>query len=144
MKNSIRSLLLLAGCSCMISCSKDGPIEELEGVYVPLFTNFWKIEKGPAGDGIVLTAVASSIDSSKGTGLLTASHLTASESYNMKGSFHNLNVEMWYLTNAENGADNGPYQGRKYKGRYDTLGVVARIRMANVTNNTDSMVIRLN
>lgn len=144
MKNSIKCLLFLAIFTCVISCSKDDPIEELDGVYVPLFTNFWQIEKGPAGDGIVLNAVVSSIDSSKGTGLLTGSHQKGSDAYNMKGSFHNLNVEMWYLSNTENGSDNGPYQGRRYKGRYDTLGVVAKIRMANVTNNTDSMVIRLN
>ncbi|PZR28110.1 MAG: hypothetical protein DI535_08110 [Citrobacter freundii] len=144
MKNSIKCFLTLTSFTCMVSCSKNDPIEELDGVYVPLFTNFWQIEKGPAGDGIVLTAVVSSIDSSKGTGLLTGSHLKGGESYNMKGSFHNLSVEMWYLSNAENGSDNGPYQGRKYKGRYDTLSIVARIRMANVLNNTDSMVIRLN
>lgn len=144
MKNSIKCLLFLTGYAWVTSCSKDAPPEELENVYVPLFTNFWQIEKGPAGDGIVLNAVVSSIDSSKGTGLLTASHLKGSSSYNMKGSFHNLNVEMWYLTNAENGSDNGPYQGRKYKGRYDTLSVNYRIRMANVTNNSDSLVIRLN
>jgi len=144
MKNSIKCLLLLTGSAYVLSCSKNDPLNELEGVYVPLFTNFWRIEKGPSGDGIVLNAVVNSIDSTKGTGLLTGSHLEGSSSYNMKGSFQNLNVEMWYLTNAENGGDNGPCQGRKYKGRYDTLSTPYRIRMANVTDKTDSMVIRLN
>lgn len=143
MKSISRFALLFTSILYAPACGKDNPVEELEGVYVPLFTNFWPIEKGLAGDAILLNAVVSSIDSSRGTGLLTGSLLDNSNSYDMKGSFRNLNVDLRCLSNAEAGHDNGPLQGQQYKGRYDTIANPFRIRMVNIKNTSDSLVIRL-
>jgi hypothetical protein len=65
------------------------------------------------------------------------------DNFKLKGTFQSINVKLQYLTNAENGGnDNGPHAGFSYSGKVDTLRKPILLRLVNVNDKNDSLVLR--
>jgi hypothetical protein len=143
-QKSIRTTLLFVLCMIAAgSCDKSGGGDDLGGIYLPDFSNDWTVVKGTATGDFFINATIT--DSAKGLGTLTANENLNdinNTTYNLQGSFQNIQVTLGYLTNAENGGDNGPRAGFTYKGIYDTTKSPHLLRLLNVNNSSDSLVLK--
>lgn len=130
-------LFLVAGCDK----SSDG-LSSLADLYLPDFSNQWTEIKGPDLNSFFF--INSTVtDSSKAVGTLEGEEETGTDNFKLKGTFQSINVKLQYLTNAENGGnDNGPHAGFSYSGKVDTLAKPILLRLVNVNDKNDSLVIR--
>jgi hypothetical protein len=126
-----------------VGCGKDSPLSSLSDIFFTDFSNTWTVVKGPdLTSTFFFTSTVT--DSSKGTGTLVGHESTVSSvDFNLAGSFQNLSVKINYLTTAENGGvNNGPHAGFSYAGKVDTLSKPILLRLANVSNSNDSLVLK--
>jgi hypothetical protein len=140
--NKMKSTLILF-VLCALgtpSCDKSGG-SDADSIFLPDFSNDWSVVKGtPTGTFVINSTVT---DSAKGMGTLQGQEFNDTATYNLKGSFQNIQVTLGYLTNAENGGDNGPSAGFTYKGIYDTTKKPTYfLRLLNVNNSGDSLVLK--
>ncbi|HEU5365578.1 MAG TPA: hypothetical protein VFU62_08600 [Hanamia sp.] len=123
-------------------CNKDSPTDALSDLYLPDFSNQWTEVKGPNLSSFFF--INSTVtDSSKATGTLEGEEENGTDNFKLKGTFQSINVKLQYLTNAENGGnDNGPHAGFSYSGKVDTLRKPILLRLVNVNDKNDSLVLR--
>jgi len=133
----ITFLLLVAGCD-----KSSNDLSSLVDLYLPDFSNQWTEVKGPDLNSFFF--INSTVtDSSKATGTLEGEEENGTDNFKLKGTFQSINVKLQYLTNAENGGnDNGPHAGFSYSGKVDTLAKPILLRLVNVNDKNDSLVMR--
>jgi hypothetical protein len=139
MKSLFFTVILIVATS-FHSCEPDEFLAALDETYIPAFSNGWSVQKGPQTGLFFINAV--DVDQSKGTGRIEGSQQSNGEVYKVRGSFLNTAVELEYVPHADNFGDNGPYAGTKYKGKYDTIPKPYLIRLVNVADASDSLVLR--
>jgi hypothetical protein len=136
------SALIILLLFLFTGCNKDSPDGALSDLYLPDFSNNWAEIKGPDLSSFFFLSPAVT-DSTKATGTLTGHEDNGSDEFQVKGSFQSINVKLQYLTNAENGGnDNGPHAGFSYSGKVDTLSKPIILRLVNVNDKNDSLVIK--
>lgn len=134
---ALMTLLLVMGCG-----KSTDSLGSLSDLYFTDFSNSWTEVKGPNLSSFFFL-FSTVTDSSKAIGTLEGHEANGSDNFNLKGSFQSINVKLQYLTNAENGGnDNGPHAGFSYSGKVDTLSKPILIRLVNVNDNKDSLVIK--
>jgi hypothetical protein len=137
-QSALIALLLLL----FTGCNKDSPDDTFSDLYIPDFSNNWAERKGPDLNSFFFLSPTVT-DSSKATGTLLGHEDNGSDEFKIKGSFQSISVKLQYLTNAENGGnDNGPHAGFSYSGKVDTVSKPIIIRLANINDKNDSLVIR--
>lgn len=143
MKSYTKQIFLSAFFFLAIGCETSGDLfSGLSDLYIPNFSNGWTVDKGDP-TGSIFFIRATDIDSTKATGLIEGDEQTGTDNFKVKGSFEKLKVKLTYLTDAENGGFfNGPHAGFSYAGLYDTLSNPFRIRLVNINNASDSLVLK--
>jgi hypothetical protein len=133
----ITCLLLVAACN-----KSSDDLSSLTDLYLPDFSNQWTEVKGADLNNFFF--INSTVtDSSKATGTLEGEEEDGTDNFKLKGTFQSINVKLQYLTNAENGGiDNGPHAGFSYSGKVDTLAKPILLRLVNVNDKNDSLVMR--
>ncbi len=143
MKHFCKQFTLITLVLFITGCDKSsGDLGLLSDLYLPDFSNQWTEVKGPDLSSFFFIN-ATVTDSSKAVGTLEAQEENGTDNFKLKGTFQSINVKLQYLTNAENGGnDNGPHAGFSYSGKVDTLSKPILLRLVNVNDKNDSLVIR--
>ncbi len=142
MKQFFKQFGIIAFLLLFLGCDKSSPDDVLSDLYLPDFSNQWTEIKG-AGLNNFFFINPTVTDSSKATGTLVAEEENGVDNFNLKGTFQSIKVTLQYLTNAENGGnDNGPHAGFSYSGKVDTLSKPIILRMVNINDKNDSLVMR--
>ncbi len=147
MKNKKRFFCLCVFIGLFAECSKDGANPALADTFIPNVSFVWKELKGRNTSSSFIPALTDH-DDKAGTGNFTFTEQGPGGSffYNLKGSYNREQVQIHYLTTAENlGVKNGPDSGLTFKGVFDTTDARnnhAIMRLIKTSNNTDSLVLR--
>ena len=137
-KNSKKTWLLAIGF-LVVGCDKTGSGDSLDDIYIPDFSNDWTIVNGSSSDNFFLNPT--SIDSTKGTGLIVGFFEEGSDEIAVSGSFTDTKVK---LTISSDSLDPGspPLADSSYAGVYDTLAAPHLLRLANTAGPHDSLILR--